>query len=476
MDPRNLSFSTAGGDVDLLERLTKLRLLFSSGSLTNQEHRYIKILLSKVNVDLIGELPVEIVGQIAQLLDLHEFVCCLAISRRWRGKFLSPSIIGAIANKYCPSLKHSGNPVNLDNCLNALHRIGRLRWKSWQARLTKEFSWEHESYFKLDPVYHGDHDDTSTVYAQFGHYDNDPEPDDQAYSTALYSRGKIAWLAKPRIVVVDNLWARTRKIFTMPTGALAGLTLQILALGNRLVVGTMNRILVAWDHTTNEFLDKRLPGPIKYAATEGSRVAVVLFNGDAFLWEFGGKVSMIATAPLKQHQGLHGQPLRSWVSNLRIFFHPTCNRTLLLASGYTHTGSRHSETILRRVVYEFKDINHTETFEFEFPAKKHDHANPIDPKVDIQKVLPYRRDIIGFCERHYRPLSRFLVPYQYETFIEFDIYERQFTARTKETFDLEEFGWRAPLEDADLDFEIKFYSNGFTAVSHQPGFEFENGG
>ncbi|KAI0852009.1 hypothetical protein F5Y00DRAFT_228399 [Daldinia vernicosa] len=474
MDPGKLSFSTAGGDVDLLERLTKLRLLFSNGSFTSQEYRYIKILLSNVNVDIIGELPVEIVSQIAQLLDLHGFVCCLGISRRWRGKFLSPSIISTITNKYCPSLTYSGNPVSPDNSLSALHRIGRLRWHSWQDYLKKEFSWEHESYFKLDPVYHGDHDNTSIVYAQFGHYDNDPRPNAEAYSSALYSRGRIAWLAKPRIVVVDNLWVRTRKIFTMPTGALAGLTLEILALGDRLVVGTMHRILVAWDHTTNEFLEKRLPGPIKYATTEGLRVAVILFNGDTFLWEFGGKVSMIATAPLKQ--GLHGQSLRTWVSNLRIFFHPTCSRTLLLASGYTHFWSEYPNAILRRVVYEFKDMNHTETFQSEFPTRMHNLANPIDTKVDIQKVLPYRRDIIGFCQCHYRPQPMVIMPYQYETFIEFDIYERRFTARTGEEFDPKKFGWRAPLEDADLDFGIQFYCNGFTAFSYQPGFEFENSG
>ncbi|KAI0130773.1 hypothetical protein F4814DRAFT_142587 [Daldinia grandis] len=474
MDPRNLSLSTAGGDADLPERLIKLRLLLSDGSLTNQECRYMKILLSTINVDAIKEFPVEIVAQIAQHLDLHEFVRCLAVSKYWRGKFLSLAIISDTIRRYCPSLEFSRNSEGVNKCLNTLHRMGRLRWQSGQAYLRKEFFWEHESYFKLDPIYHSNHDTTSAVYSQFGHYPDDPKPDGQAYQSALYSRGKIAWRSKPRIVVVDNLWLRTRKIFTMPTGALVGVSLQIIALGNRLVVGTMSRILVAWDHTTNEFLEKKLPGPVRYATTEGLRVAVVLFSGDAFLWEFGGRVSMIATAPLKQHQRLYGESLRSWESNLRIFFHPTCKSTLLLASACTQSGSKHPEAILRRVVYEFKDMNHTKTFEFEFPARVHNHANHIDSKVDIQKVLPYRRDIIGFCERHYRPLSNFAMPYQYEAFIEFDIYERRFIARTEETFDLKEFGWRAPLEDADLDFEIRFSSNGFTALSYHPGFDFKH--
>ncbi|KAI8957935.1 hypothetical protein F5Y11DRAFT_337874 [Daldinia sp. FL1419] len=475
MDPPTSSFNTADECVDRLERLAKLRLFISGGLLTRDEQRYIKVLLSDVKADIIDELPIEIVRLIVQLLDLPDFVSCLAVSRRWREKLLSLPVIGLVAEELCPSLAHSRDQVTADSYLNALHRIGRLRWKSCYSVLVKDFSWKYESYFKLDPTHHSNHNEPSTVYAQFSHDDN-PEPDYNAYRTALYCHGKIAWIAKSRIVVVDDLWTRTRKIFTIPTGALIGPTLELLALGDRLVVGAVNRTLVAWDHTTNKFLEKKLPSTIRYAGTQGTRVAMLLFDGNAFIWEFGSKVCMFATAPLKQYHGLSEGSLRSWASNLRIFFHPTCSRTIFLASGYTTTsdsGLKDATAILKRVVYELKDATHTKTFEIEIPAKVCNPEDIADAKVDIQKVLPYRRDIIGFCERYYRPRS-FVMPYPYEPFVEFDIYKRQFTARI-DRLDNGEFGWRGPLEDADLDFEIGFHSNGFAVTSYRPDFEFKIG-
>ncbi|KAK6955735.1 hypothetical protein Daesc_003378 [Daldinia eschscholtzii] len=472
MDSEPLSTRATGQDDDLVKRLTELRLFFSSRTFTKDEYRYMKIVLSKINVDIIGDLPLEMVRQISQLLDLHEFVLCLAVSKPWRSRLLSSAVLRTITDRFCPSLTHSSNQYDPVVFLDALHRIGRSRWGCFQAALAKEFSWEHESYFKLDPMCHDNNHNVSAVYAQFGHYHDDPEPYDQAYTNALYSHGRIAWLAKPRVVVVDNLWTRTRKIFNRPTGPLSGPKLQILALGDRLVVGTVHGLIVAWDHVTNMYLEKRLPSPVKYATTEGLRVAMVLFNGDTFLWNFSSRLLMLATGPLKQSLGLDEQQLKSWVSNLRVFFHPTCGGTLLLASGYTDPRPGDSRAVLKRIVYEFKDMNHTDTLTFEVPTSIQKHDSPANIKVDIQKVLPYRRDIIGFCERQYRPLAQRVTPYKYDNFVEFDIYERQFRARTGEEFDPEEFGWRKPLEDADLDFQVKFYCNGFSVVSYRPGFEF----
>ncbi|KAI1801448.1 hypothetical protein F4811DRAFT_534477 [Daldinia bambusicola] len=477
MDSTHLSFGAAGEHDDPLKRLTRLRLFFSSGTLTREECRYIKILLSNINVDLIGDLPLEIVKQIALLLELHEFMLCLTISRRWRSKLLSPAILHAVTDRFCPSLTHSINKYDSEIYLDALYKRRRARWGYSQSSLSKEFCWEHESYFKLDPVYYGSNHNVSTVYAQFGRHGNDPEIYDQSYSSALYSHGKIAWRAKPHVVVVDNLWNRTRKIFGISAGALVRSQLQILALGDRLVVGAMNRSIVAWDHVTNDFIAKKLPGPVRYATSKGLQVGIVLYHGDAFLWKFGGIISTFATAPLQQLHGIQGQSLKTWISNLRIFFHPTCSRTLFLASGYTYPqpGSGHSDAVLKRMVYEFKDMKHIRSFKLEIPIKVAKYENPTDIRVDIQKVLPYRRDIIGFYQQIYRPLPQSVMPYQYDNFVEFDIYDRRFISQTGEKFNFDEFGWRYPLEDGDLDFQVTFYSNGFSVTSHQPGFDFRIG-
>lgn len=249
----DLPLERAEGGISNPARFAQLRQLVAGGSLTSEEHRYLKILLSKTNIDIISELPIEIVGQITDFLDLHQYVACLAVSRRWRDKFLSTPVIRAVVNRFCPSLRPvSGDTQDSpEDSLRVLHKVGRVRWACVQSSFAKPFSWEHESFFKLDPVYHGSNADTSTAYAQFGRHHDDPEPNSLAYWDALYSNGKIAWLAKRRIVVVDSLWSRTRKVFNVPTGPLVGPALQLLALGNRLIVGSMDRLLYVIPYLDN---------------------------------------------------------------------------------------------------------------------------------------------------------------------------------------------------------------------------------
>ncbi|KAL7624241.1 hypothetical protein AAE478_005800 [Parahypoxylon ruwenzoriense] len=460
------------GDIDPHARLAQLHRLISGGFLSIAEHRYLKILLSRYTIDVISELPIELVEKIALLLDLRDFVACLAVSRQWRDKLLSDSVLGAVVNKSRPSLVRASGDIQVTKheCLQNLHMIGRARWSCFQTSLAKPFTWEHESYFRLDPSYHGNHEDTLAVYAQFSRIFS-TDTSEQAYWNALYAHGKIAWRPKCYTVVVDCLWSKTRKIFEVPNGHLISPFVLVRALGDRLLVCVLDRRLLAWDHVANVFLEKQVPGPVKDVTTEGLRVAVILYSGDVFIWEFGGKLSVLPTAPLISYHGFDADTLVSWESNMVVIFHPTCCRTLFLASGYTTRVD--SKTLLKRVVYEFKDGNHIETFEIGIPPKTNNMADPRDVSLAIRKVLPYRRDIIGFCERYPPPEEGLLPPY--ETFVEFDIYDRKFSARIDEEFNHAEFGWRIILEDADLDFLVRFYDNGFSVSSYRPGFEFRIG-
>ncbi|KAI1099632.1 hypothetical protein F4804DRAFT_76461 [Jackrogersella minutella] len=447
--------------------LAQLRQFILGGSLTSEEHRYLKVLLSEVHVDIIGELPIELVRQIALLLDLRDLVACLAVSKRWRAKLLSTPVIKDITLSLCPSLGHTtGTPFNPNECLKILHKIGRSQYACFQSSFTKQFAWQNESYFKLDPEYHGHHEDMAAAYAQFGNYP-DPEPDNFAYCRALYSNGKIAWAPKPRVIVVDSLWSRTRKVFTASTGPLGFPAIKLKALGDKLVVGAMGHLLVSWDHTTNIRQEKKLPRGIGHVATEGYRVAIILFGGDVLLWEFGGKLSTIATTPIIDYHKFNNDTLCTWTCNLCVILHPTCNRTLFLACGYA---DQDDKSPMKRAVYEFKDSKHIKTFEFETPRLVK-IADPNFTKPRIRKVLPYRRDIIAFGEEYEVGEVRFPTK-AHETFVEFDIYDRKFSARINEEFDYRQFGWRRLLEDADLDFLVRFHSNGFTACSFQPGFVF----
>ncbi|KAI1781253.1 hypothetical protein F4818DRAFT_33532 [Hypoxylon cercidicola] len=466
MDVEDASPTGVREDVDLQPRFTKLRQFVSGNSFSAQELRYLKILLSEHGIDVVGELPIELVIHVAELLDLSDFTACLAVSRRWREVFLSSPVLGALVNIFCPSFAHRSGSIQTtkDESVEALRRIKRARCAgSGPWHFSNNFQLQDESYFKLDPEYHNNHQEVSATYAQYNLENNGPEPLPSLALGTLYSSGKVAWQPKPLVVVVDSFWSRTRKIFSVPAGSLISSELGLLTMGNQLVVGSMDRHIVAWDHVQNVYLEKRLPGSVKRATTEGSRVAIVLYSGDVFLWEFGGNLKTLATAPLVNYHGFGMNSLTQWRSNLTVVFHPTCNRTLFLASAYDETVD--SRVVLKRVVYEFNDAQHIKTFEIETaPA-----ASIRTGRVWIRKVLPYRRDIIGFCEQPFADNST------KETFAEFDIYDRKFTARVDEEFDDYVFGWRSMNSDADLDFSVSFSHTHYVAASHQPGFHFGSG-
>ncbi|KAI1408125.1 hypothetical protein F5Y13DRAFT_113280 [Hypoxylon sp. FL1857] len=478
MDPTGLPLSKAEENMSGQARLPQLRQFVFDSSLTRDELRYMKILLSRVHIDIIGELPIELVRRIAQLLDLDHFVACLAVSRRWRDKFLSAPVICAVLNKFSSLGQAAGSTqISPDECLKALHRIGRARWNFSQSSLRKEYSWVHEAYFIPDPDYHGDYEDMSIVYAQFSR-PGDPDrnnPNPYASEFAMYSNGKIAWLARPHIVVVDNLWSRTRKIFNVPAGPLIGPVLELLALGDRLVVSAIDRLLIAWDHVTNVCLEKKLPGSIKLASTEGSRVAVLLFSGDVLLWDFGGRLSTLTITPPMNSYGPDTKSSGTWASNLRAIFLPGCSKTLFLASCYTCQVN--SGTITKQTIYEFDDTNHKDTFENEISPKIYENRTDraVISEAEIRKLLPYCRDTIGFLEKYRSPDPS---PLSYAAaYVGFDMYDRKFSATTNLRYNQHIPGWHDPLEDTytDLDFHVRFYDgrNSFSVHSFQPGFDFK---
>ncbi|OTA91744.1 hypothetical protein M434DRAFT_32496 [Hypoxylon sp. CO27-5] len=473
MDLRDSPLNRAKEPVDHQARLLQLRRFVTDSSLTSEERRYMKILLSQNPTNTVCDFPIELVRQIAELLDLHHFAACLAVSRRWRDKFLSAPVIDAILDKFCSWPKQVASPIQIDSDerLRALHQIGRARWQCFQSSLEKDFCWTHESYFKLDPDYHGNHEDTSSIYARFSHHDHDAELFMVHFWNRIYCGGKIAWLVKPHVVVVDNLWSRTRKILDMPNGPLIGPRLHLLAFGNRLVVCTIDRLLVVWDHVTNTRLEKKLPGSIKHASTEGARVALILFTDDVLLWDFGGKLSTLMTAPLMTDNEF----FKLGIPELQTIFHTGCSRTLFLASCYPYCVN--SKVVFKHRIHEFKDSNHVGTFEFEFTPSHEERITA--PTFEIQRLLPYCHDSIGFYWRYsicYAHLWGSSI--KDSTFVEFDMNDRKFSTRTISVESSHRIpGWRGRLEDADLDFSVKFHDSkpSFTAYSFQPGFDFKVG-
>lgn len=236
---------TGAGEDNLQPRFAKLRRFISDNSFSLEELRYLRILLFEHRVDIVGELPIELVIQVAEFLDLSDLAACSAVSRRWREVFLSSPVLSALMNIFYPSFAHRSREIQATQkeSLEALRRVKRARDGQDGFHFSKRFEWEHESYFKLDPEYHNNHEDIPATYAQYNLDNDDPEPDGVSASGALYSNGKIAWRPKRHIIVVDSFLSRTRKIFSVPAGSLVSPELRLVAMGDQLVVGSIDRLV-----------------------------------------------------------------------------------------------------------------------------------------------------------------------------------------------------------------------------------------
>jgi hypothetical protein len=226
-------------------RLVELRQLTSADVLTREEIRYLKVRLSDVHTDLIGELPVELVTLIAVQLDRGDLARCLRVSKIWRQTFLSDSVMTAFAKRHWPAMVNG--VVAQDGFLNSLSRLGRASYNFDLRHFDHthpdfEFvRWDSKAHFKLDPEFHSRTDSIPDAYTRFN---IDPDIDPSAFPPfTLYSHGKVARHLFDCIVVIDNLRLKTRKIFTPPSGIMHGLKLRLEALGSRLVVGTIDRML-----------------------------------------------------------------------------------------------------------------------------------------------------------------------------------------------------------------------------------------
>ncbi|OTB04248.1 hypothetical protein M426DRAFT_11871 [Hypoxylon sp. CI-4A] len=446
----------------------ELRQLVHGGSLADEELRYLKFLLADSHIDIIAKLPIELLLKIAEYLDLHHFVNCLAVSRQWRNKFLSPSIIGAITRDFHPSLTGlpQGYQVNPDACLNTVHKLGRARWRCFQSTFRTPFALEDETYFKLDPVLHGHHD----AYAELASVDRGRSP---CVDALQYANGIVAWLTRPWVLVLDNLWTRSRKLFKLPSSP-GSISSSIAALGDKLVVCSIDRRLTAWDYTTNDRQEKKLPTAVLHAETKGNKIAVVLLNGDLLLWEFKGAMLTLVTDSLKEIYHVDDETRSSLKYIFRFFFHPTCDETLYLAFNYNIRLAESKQFVMKRVVFEFRGTNLVNTFELEAPLKY--RKEPRHTLVSIKRLLPHRRDLIGF-----RRTSGNLGESDFEPFVEFDMHDRKFAIRENDELYRNELGWPGPDEHSDLDFLVTYDSSLYgraidlVVYSLQPGFDFRAG-
>ncbi|KAI0442838.1 hypothetical protein F4803DRAFT_345121 [Xylaria telfairii] len=330
-------------------RFSELRqLLFEGDGLTLEEARYLKFLLSDVRTDLIGELPLEIVTLIALELQLDEFARCLRVSKAWRRRFLSDSVTQAYGRFRWPAM--------IDGAMNRpafLETLLKLIWVSYNYRKPTNgvlVPWDSKAQFTLDPVFHNEPSSLPNIYRLY------PSqlfvPDTIRGICSLYACGKVAWCLDECVIVVDDLRSKMRKVLTPPSGAMHGFPLILRSLGSRLLIASIDRLLIIWDHVDNQAYEKSLPSRICQCHTNNNRVAIVLRGGDVVIWSPGHAATQLDTSSL--NVGLPQAGIRPAYSCA--FFDPSNSKTLYLASGYFfHNGST---SMIRYIVHEFSEAIH----------------------------------------------------------------------------------------------------------------------
>ncbi|KAI0415141.1 hypothetical protein F5X98DRAFT_231187 [Xylaria grammica] len=327
-------------------------LIFGGDGVTREEIRHMKILLSRFpSTDLIAELPLEVVVLVALYLPPADFARCLCVSKAWRERLLSDAARAAYAKRRWPALVNG--VVNRCNFLGTLERIGwaanpgnpgnlaartdHIPWASITDHLgTKEYS--------CDPIFYDDPDNLPDAYKRYDGTNRDNE------DTVLHGFGKVAWRLCGCIVVIDDLPSKTRKVVTPPSGMMHGV-LKLQALGSRLLIGAIDRLLIVWDHVINRAYEKMLPCRALQYATQGDRVAAVLYGGDVVIWSPGHAAFQLNKPLLTLEPGFSHARAAKWEAYLKVFFDHRNDKALFLASGYcVHIGVNNVACIK---VYEF---------------------------------------------------------------------------------------------------------------------------
>ncbi|KAH9893689.1 hypothetical protein F4778DRAFT_290608 [Xylariomycetidae sp. FL2044] len=256
-------------------RLAKLRHFVCN--LSPREIHYLKIVMLPFKIDFIDQISVEILAQIVTYLCPEDFAVCLVVSRAWRAKFLSEHAMSTLCKVYWPYsdrglLTRESFVALLQRTVRASiggHHRSSFHFSYSLDRLT-------EAPFKPHPDYHVD---LSDFYAQEALFDERFEK-----PCPQYSGGKIAFVARDCLVILDDLFTMTRKILTTRRGPIEAPRIKLLAMGNRLLVGQAGHLLIMWDLINGHCIEKRLPGEAKCACTHDERVALEMFSGDLLIW------------------------------------------------------------------------------------------------------------------------------------------------------------------------------------------------
>lgn len=387
------------GQLDPQARKAALVSVFEGGLLNVDEVRLVKELLSKVTLqkDILPNLPLELVLAVTDHLDEIDILSCLTVSRGWNNAFMSDRVVFNLTDRFFPQLIRKGTKseatVGDDQCNQGMQLLGALRKRvglmnravlGAPRKFDNTYLWDTESQFKLQ----------DQEYTQFA------PPNLPINQKAVYAYGQVAWQRETHTLVIDNLVRRSRKIFSFPGGRLLGPEMKLAALGDKLVVATMDRHLLAWDIETGQFEQKTMPSIGGRCTTFGQRVTIIA-DTEIYDWQFGG--SLLAMTTLNTYTSFLGGSATFPTAHA----HPHLANVLYARAVY-----RSSSLTLCFLVHKFVDRVHVKTF-------SHD-ANMSWLQSDV-----LNSSLTGFIPLTFNLDQKRQLYYLYE----FDMYHERFSKR-----------------------------------------------
>jgi hypothetical protein len=341
-----------GGNADPQARKESLISLVRGNYLNNNEVRLLKELLSTITLqkDIITNLPVELIILVIDKLDAQDIMACLMVSHAWNATLMSDKVVFSMADRLFPQL--TWEPLHRSSSNRDAQKTLRLQFvKHLQERLLlhdrvarwdtyrgyeRTFLWDTETEFEL----------AGQDYTQF------TPPNPRSNERAVYANGRIAWQQETHTLVLDNLRDKSRKLLTFPGARLLGPELKLAALGNQLVIATMDRHVFAWDIHSNVCERKTLPSLPAQCTTSRNQVAIIT-EKSLYMWSVGG--SLIET-DLPAHE-IEFLAVKQFC---KAFVHPRLDHVVYVRRVYRHTSST-----LRFVIDKFVHRKHIKTLHYD---------------------------------------------------------------------------------------------------------------
>ncbi|KAF2968032.1 hypothetical protein GQX73_g5546 [Xylaria multiplex] len=310
---------------------------------------------------------------IALYLEFAEFGRCLRVSRLWRRKLLSRPVMVAYARRHWPALIKD-NVTNTWVFSSVLKKVALANRFGYDHNLPREeVAYIGIDEHVFDPILHPRNRNIPQAYLDYD------QEDIEAEELPLYGFGKVAFHLCAGVVVIDDLFSKSRKVYPTEVEPL-----ELQAIGSKLLVAKVDNLVIAWDHVNDFVSAKRIPFPSTYLTTRDDKVGIVLSSGRVIIWtpEDSSAIEHEKLVSILEPT-LHQPDRETWEECLRIFFDPRKANTFFLASGYFMSTGQDENRTVRLKVYEFSQGRSVEKWFYDSPDPSPSPPGATEPPIEI---------------------------------------------------------------------------------------------